>query len=157
MTKKEIDFMADNSINIEKIMEEIRADIKAKGYTDDLLNFDDVSDIPSQTININMSGISSDAAYIHDHWNIDINIPLDNKSIIKRLIKRIIRKFSLFVVFPIVGRQSRFNASVSKIVTDIIPKMETCAKLVEEMKAEQTLLKNKLEQMSLILDSSKDK
>ena len=32
----------ENNINVEEIMKQIKADINAKGYTNDLLSFDDV-------------------------------------------------------------------------------------------------------------------
>jgi hypothetical protein len=119
--------MKGNSVNIEEIMDEIRADIKKKGYTDDVLNFDD-----------------ADIAYIRDQWHIQINTGTDNNFILKRLIKKIIKKLSLFIVSPIIEHQSHFNLSVSKI-------------LIDDIKKEQELLKGKIENLTSLLTDIKNK
>jgi hypothetical protein len=152
---EEVNIMADSSINIEEIMEEIRADIKARGYTDDILSFDNVPDDSAKTADFNSSDFSADIAYIRDQWNVMIATTEINNSKLKRLIKRIIRKMSFFLLFPITTQQSQFNLSVSKILIDITARMETCMKVVGDMKTEQALLKDKIERLTASLGDRK--
>jgi hypothetical protein len=145
--------MAASSINIEEIMEEIRADIKARGYMDDISNFDNVPEDPARTAGPNLSGLSADIAYIRDQWNVMITIMENNNSKLKKLVKRIIRKMSFFLLFPITSHQSQFNFSVSKILIDITDRMETCMRVIEDMKTEQALLKDKIEHLTALLEN----
>ena len=83
-------------VNVEEIMEEIKDEIKEKGYTDDMLSF---SDIP--LANVDLAGQMKDAAFIA--WRRPVSQG------VKGIIKRIIRKCVGFVIAPVTEDQTRFN------------------------------------------------
>lgn len=104
-------------INIEKIMEEIRNEIKDKGYTNDMLSFNDVQ-VDSTDVNVNKFDkvVFNEELYtLNTLWNIQLYHNLGDakgiKSKIIVFIKRVIRKCVKFYIEPIINEQSTFNAT----------------------------------------------
>lgn len=105
-------------INIEDIMAAIRAEIKEKGYTSDMLSF---NDIVVDTIEINIEKFdkvkfNEELYAMNTLWNVQPDHPLNTaggfKSRITIFIKKIIRKMIRFYVEPITMDQDTFNATI---------------------------------------------
>lgn len=110
------------SINIEKIMEEIRQEIKEKGYTNDLLSFQDIVD--EQTENRTMEEYYD---ILNNIWNVKAYRLLSSEGCfgkLKTFIKKVIRKSIKFYIEPIVNDQNEFNANNVRLLNMIHSYME---------------------------------
>ncbi|MSS64499.1 hypothetical protein [Velocimicrobium porci] len=113
-------------INVQKIMEEIREEIKEKGYTEDMLSFheipvrtDQILDaIPAENKTIFTSTINQvrNASYIPWYR------PVPNG--IKGFIKKVIRKCVGFVVAPITDDQNIYNSLNITLVEQLCNRVE---------------------------------
>lgn len=108
-------------INIESVMDEIRAEIKEKGYTPDMLSFKEAVNASSASL-IDSDSFSNDLSeaviYINDCYIIPESVPVSG-NVFVRFIKKIIRKFLRFYVKPIVMSQNEFNALCVRAFNDI--------------------------------------
>lgn len=97
-------------IDIEKIMEEIRADIRAKGYVNDIPSFETslVAVNPSGNFSLNTAELNFEIGLMNQTWNVQAYRPVGKG--IKAFIKKVIRKLTKFYVEPIVKDQDDFNA-----------------------------------------------
>lgn len=120
-------------INVEKIMEEIRQEIKEKGYTEDMLSFYEIpvsSDVPvSNTEDGNtFSGALNQlrgASYIV--WK----RPLPDG--VKGLVKKIIRKCICFVVGPITDDQNVYNGLNITLIEQLCNTINEQKEKIEEL------------------------
>lgn len=101
-------------IDVEKIMEEIRAEIKEKGYTEEILKFDDVTLYEPIGDRDDLKNDFSTAiaqlrnvAFIPWHRPVPIGI--------KGLIKKVIRKCTGFIIAPITEDQTNYNQTVINV------------------------------------------
>lgn len=108
-------------INVEQIMEEIRAEIKAKGYKASDLNFEDEWDITSisKQKNETLNRLNDLLAQIESTKELHYYSEIKG-FFIKRFIKRFTRKMVKFLIFPIVEEQNRFNNNVYNYCKEII-------------------------------------
>lgn len=128
-------------IDVEKIMEEIRAEIKEKGYTNDLPDFVDVSCTisPSHKGLFDKAEYREDIQYLNEHWNVSAYRPLVGNGI-KVFIQKVIRKCTKFYVEPIVREQNGFNAKATTAFNIL-------NLYIEKMQEENELLKKRIEQL----------
>jgi hypothetical protein len=110
-------------IDIEKILADIKKEIKEKGYTNDILSFDisfnnDFASLFSGTDLFAPVDIRQDIETLHKHWEIVLYEPLKGNPLSIAL-KRCIRKATNFLLEPIVFEQRLFNASITRIITKI--------------------------------------
>lgn len=108
-------------IDVEKIMEEIRADIKAKGYTNDLLSFQDVvMDNTTENLKFNMDEMN----HCTHAANVSARVEYYHQIIphrgLKNLIKIFIRKSMRFLLQPLVEEQNRYNADSVRTINQLI-------------------------------------
>ena len=99
-------------VNIEQIMDGIRAEIKEKGYTSDMLSFKDVMSKNSSFENTLSDSELTDAIDTADSLCL---VPFDRPltgNPIAVLFKKIIRKLIRFYIRPIVELQNEFNAQI---------------------------------------------
>lgn len=97
-------------INVEKIMEEIRQEIKDKGMLEELLSFSDVS-FSGYTIPVlNLQQLQGDMQAANENYFVDPVRPLEGG--LKGKIKKIIRKCILFYIRPIVEDQNLYNINM---------------------------------------------
>lgn len=107
-------------INIEEIMNEIRADIAAKGYTRDTLSFDDVvlDDDCMKCNQFDKIEFSQELYVLNHNWEVKAYRQFENnRGIVGKLrnfFKKIIRKTVKFYIEPIVTDQNRYNASTTR-------------------------------------------
>lgn len=112
----------EETLNIEDIMAEIRQEIKDKGFTSDMLSFEDISYPKVDTLNLNISmqsdEISNSLVYMNTHYQIQ-----PYKSIygnpVKTFIKKVLRKSIKFYIEPIVLEQNEFNAHTIRVLNSI--------------------------------------
>lgn len=102
-----------NNINIEDIMNEIRAEIKEKGYTADMLSFSEVT-APSVVTGGDINGFNSAeyqgvVAYLGANSALPLSMPLHGNPIIV-FIKKIIRKLTRVTIRPVAQHQTEYNA-----------------------------------------------
>lgn len=114
--------MENRTINIEKIMQDIRQEIKDKGLTSDMLSFEDV---PYQKPGDAVSGCTMDSeeirnamVYLNGHYNIQPYKPLGGNALFV-FVKKVIRKLTKFYVEPIVFDQNDFNANVVRVLNAV--------------------------------------
>ena len=99
-------------VNIEKIMDGIRAEIKEKGYTSDMLSFKDVT---RKSTSRGGSIDNLDLAVTLNTADSLAIVPLERPitgNPIAVFIKKLIRKFIRFYIRPIVEQQNEFNAQI---------------------------------------------
>ena len=113
-----------HKINVEQIMKEIREDIKQKGYTGDLLSFEDVNEgagiINADNAVFSFEGLVSElqaanAGYVVKYYR----NPGNNG--IKSFMKKAIRKMLCFLINPMAEEQTNFNACVVRSLNQIVP------------------------------------
>lgn len=132
-------------INIEEIMEEIRKEIKEKGYTNDLLSFEDV-------VESNSGNKTLEEYYdiLNATWNIPAYRMLSGgKGPIGRLkvfVKKVLRKIMKFYVEPIASEQTEFNANNVRLLNLINSYMELNDRRIEMLESELEQMKQKLRQ-----------
>lgn len=112
------------SIDVEKIMEEIRANISARGETEEVLSFDE-SFADAEYDNEIVGSVDYNEKELHHFLvsaNQEHNIPFYQmipKGGFKSFIKRSIRKMIAFVVLPLRDAQNRYNANVVQVLTQM--------------------------------------
>ncbi|MBR2474576.1 MAG: hypothetical protein IKB51_06065 [Clostridia bacterium] len=98
-------------INIEKIMDDIRAEIKEKGYTADMLSFNEVSSSvhASESGQFSVEEYNGVVSYLKTAHVVPVSKPITGNPIIV-FIKKLIRKFTRVTIRPVVEHQSEYNA-----------------------------------------------
>lgn len=107
------------SVNIEKIMQEIRDEIKEKGYTYDMLSFNEVDAplcIDNKTASI--EGTEKSLVYMDNASSVLAYRPLAGSKL-AILVKKVIRKLTKFYVEPIVESQNEFNKATVESVSSV--------------------------------------
>lgn len=102
-------------INIEEIMKEIRNNIQKRGYSDEILNFDEVdikiSDDAAEEFRIELFRDYLQQANIG--CEVSYYTPIAKRGL-KNFVKRAIRKLLAFLMFPMLQQQNAFNVSVTR-------------------------------------------
>ena len=112
------------SVDVEKIMEEIRANIIARGETAEVLSFDE-SFADVEYDNEIVGSVEYNEKELHHFLvsaNQEHNIPFYQmipKGGFRSFIKRAIRKLIAFVVLPLRDAQNRYNANVVQVLTQL--------------------------------------
>lgn len=98
-------------INIEKIMEDIRTEIKEKGYTSDMLSFSEVASSVhvSESGSFNVEEYNGVVSYLQSAHAVPVSKPITGNPIIV-FIKKLIRKLTRVTIRPVVEHQSEYNA-----------------------------------------------
>ncbi len=113
--------MADNQINTEEIMEQIRQNIKDRGYQDLDLSFDDVSANDQDKYErpeYNHIELANEIHRAGSSRGIEYYKPLDGSGP-KLFLKKIIRKFCKPAVAPLVDSQNLFNDATTRALSQI--------------------------------------
>lgn len=101
-------------INVEEIMEEIRRDIREKGYREENFDFTKVvseGNLVESEKHFQMDELQIQLNNMVSFCNNPIYFPLQGNPI-KVFIQRVIRRGVLFVIFSAFQFQNRFNASI---------------------------------------------
>ena len=126
-------------INVESIMKEIKKEIEVKGYTNDLLSFDDVVvDVGAMNVNkFDKIKFNED----NHEWEVNPYRPLQGNKVTV-FFKKVIRKLVYFFVEPIVMAQDGFNASIVRMMNQMNCYIEEKDKEIAELKKEIEQLKS---------------
>lgn len=120
-------------INIEEIMKQIREDISEKGYTNDILSFNDTlsfsdnSDSQFDKVVLNREVLTANQI-----WNVQAYRNLQCSGV-KAFAKKAIRKNIKFYVEPIVNDQNNFNATVVRSLNSISTFIDSNNATIERM------------------------
>ena len=107
-------------INVEEIMEEIRKDILEKGYTNDMLSFEDVK-VQESTIDgvrFQMQEMERELSAVNSNYELHFYREYEG-NFIKKLIKKVIRKIIKPIIFPICEEQIRYNVAVTRVLNQM--------------------------------------
>lgn len=112
-----------DKINVEEIMSEIRKEIKDKGYTPEMLSFQDVnaSYIGEHTFDMETytsAVANTNANTIIKWWDMNLG------NGIKGVVKKIIRKMVFFVLVKIVDAQNYYNEQNATAMTQVLGYIE---------------------------------
>lgn len=111
-----------SEINIEKIMEEIRQDIKNKGFVEIAPRFEDIplsySDMGMESEEFDRTEFQKSLDYINLNWDVPYYFNIGSKKITV-FIKRVIRKLVKFLVWPINQKQNEMNANFVRSINQI--------------------------------------
>lgn len=124
-----------NNINIEEIMENIRADIRAKGYPD-YEEQNTVSRVSGAPFNKDefLSELEIANKYCQVASYRDIRSTRKGLGGLITFVKKICRRGSAFYVEPIVDDQNRFNEAVLRMLMQAANKIEEDEKTIAELK-----------------------
>lgn len=104
-------------INIEKIMDEIRAEIKEKGYTSDMLSFNEVACVSISSDNkFNVGEYNNVVNYLGSANVVPVSMPIKGNPIMV-FIKKLIRKLTRVTIRPITQHQTEYNAYTARAFT----------------------------------------
>lgn len=147
-------------INIEKIMEEIRSEINARGEKEDMLSFDE---IPYETFSVNtydtfsMKSFEENINLSNQRFLVNAYRPLSGNSV-SIFIKKIIRKLTKFYIEPIVEEQNNFNVSILRAVNSVfsyVKEQRSNDETIKELKDNLKLMEIKLNFIQKELDKLK--
>lgn len=135
------------SLNIEDIMSEIRADIKEKGLSGDMLSFADIpcdANPRNPAAQYDSDQLRKNISYVSDYFALSTDNDLEG-GVLSKLIKKIVRKLTRFYVEPVADEQSAINANTAQALQQlelyIMNSQEqstvTLAKRIEDLELQQ--------------------
>lgn len=137
----------EKEINVEEIMEEIRKNIKERGYDKEPLSFEEVQTSQPALqgdVGYNADDFLHELEYLNHNWNNNFQTPVASRNAIATFIKRVIRKCTRFIIFPIVNFQNAYNVSNVR-----------CLNQIKEYMAEMDRYKQRIEQLEKELEELK--
>lgn len=152
--EKETAYMADNTINVEEIMAQIRENIKASGADKIPLSFTDGAGAGAMNPQAatGAASVGSDGSRLGDavsylSYNYEVQpYQLLTGNPVKVFIKKCFRKVGSFFFLPIVGQQNTLNFHffiVSEAVKEERREIDELKRAVEALEADVAALKNK--------------
>lgn len=145
-----------SELNVEKIMEEIREEIRGKGYTNDILSFSDIM-VDEKGVDVEKFErvrFNEELINLNMLWNVNPVRPIEKKPGIKGklicLYRKIVRRCIRTYISPIVWEQDTFNATTVRVLNMVNLYMEENARLSEEvnrLKGEHEMLEKRVNQL----------
>lgn len=133
-----------DQIDVKKIMEELRAEIKEKGYKAEDLSFQDVaSSGHTQECEFDINQLSCGISEAISCQRVDLYCPVTGNAV-KRLIKKIIRKVIGVVLVPVTLEQERYNTIMAGNMEQIYAYIYEQENTIEELKLKVSRLEKKL-------------
>lgn len=135
-----------NMIDVEKIMQEIREDIKAKGYTNDMLSFQEVQ----MQSDIDTKFDKNVYKHILHNLNSRNSIPWYREipqGGIVRFVKKVVRKLCTFIIAPMSDEQNFYNGEVAKQFNQIAGYIQQTDEQLEAYKKNIQLLEQKISKL----------
>ena len=126
------------AVDIEKIMEEIRREIKEKGYKEEDLHFKDIALDAEEPSNMRYSREDAERQldYLSFHSDNPVFFPLSGNPV-KTFVQRVIRRIFLFVIYPAFQFQNKHNATVTRFLKQSMNYMNENEALQEQLKKQQ--------------------
>ena len=132
-----------NSVDVEKIMAEIRADIKERGLTSDLPDFNGKKAKPvSHTEDFDIVEFESRLSALENEYNVD---PFPVITGGKKGLKRVIRHMISFQTAPGVSQQNVVNMDITEMFELIGAYIKETDERIAGLEKEIASLKEKLE------------
>jgi len=144
-------------INIEKIMEEIRSEIKEKGYDASVLSFDDLKyDLKTDDEKFDCDFFLEHINFINHNYQVETERPLTGNTIFV-FIKRVIRKLTRFYIRPAVDSQNQFNVCIVRTLNcvkdyiqeneDLKNRYSEASQIIEALELRQRHMENEIEEL----------
>lgn len=135
----------DNQIDVQKIMEQIREEIKEKGYKESDLSFSDIEIKEKCEI---LTNRFDENEYINclnqaNSYASSVFYSINVGNGLKGLIKRVIRRLISPIMVPVCERQEIYNASSVRTLNQMNLYMTELEKRVIDLEKEVDKLKNK--------------
>jgi len=119
--------MEENTINVDKIMEEIRAEIKEKGYKESDLQFKGKNGAYSETVELDEIKFDEDrfrkkVLLLNVRKNVSPNKTLyasNKKQKFSVFVKKVLRKSLKFYIEPIVSEQNEYNETNAELMMQV--------------------------------------
>lgn len=140
------------TVDVEKIMEEIRQDIAKKGYREEDLHFKDIAlstEEPS-SMRYCREDAEKQLDYLSFHSNNPVFFPLSGNPV-KTFVQRVVRRIFLFVIYPAFQFQNKFNATATRFLKQSMNYMNENEALKEQMKRQQ----EQIERLSMEVENLK--
>ena len=137
---------ADETIDIESIMDEIRAEIKRKGYKEKEVRFEDINISYADDLNVD-DLYKTQLLLLNIQKSVNTNKPLYADSRAGKLeifFKKAFRKCARFYVEPLVSGQNEYNETNAMLLCQLYAAL----KRVEELETKVDRLENMVEQLS---------
>lgn len=109
------------SLNIEDIMSDIRADIKEKGLSGDMLSFADIpcdANPRNPARQYDSDQLRKNISYVSDYFALSTENEIEGGAF-SRFIKKVVRKLTRFYVEPIADEQSAINANTAQALQQL--------------------------------------
>ncbi|MCC8136456.1 MAG: hypothetical protein LIO76_00030 [Clostridiales bacterium] len=135
-----------SEINIENIMDEIREEIRQKGYTDDMLSFDEIENLEQngdQYLEVEYQDILKK---MNENYNIAWYRKLEGNPF-SRLLKKVVRKLTSFLGVPVVTEQVGFNALVTREFNQLSGYIQSQKDELDKCRQEIAPLMDKVEEL----------
>lgn len=143
-------------INVEEIMQEIRKDIKEKGYTADMLSFQDVEYVQDGMYEYDQTEFKRIVSELENKKRVPWYWDLEQNGII-RIFKRFIRKSVTFLIAPITDKQNEFNCVAVDGFEQLAGYTESQKEEIEKNRKNVILLEEKIEKMQREIELLKNK
>lgn len=149
-------------VNVESIMEEIRAKIKEEGLDASKLSFEDIfmqsEELGTDIGDYRKEELISSCTYMNNHYEVSVWHPINSvQPVLGSFItfgKKVMRKLTRFFIQPIVEDQDHFNMhatrSMNQVRNYLIQKdklLEESDKLIDEMLVKQAELNDRLSKL----------
>ena len=130
--------MEQEQINIEDIMQEIRAEIRAKGYEDNEIPFSDIACLVGGTeVPFDLKDYLDDISMMDESRTVlayrDISSTRKGVGKLITFVKKVIRKMVCFYVEPLVDDQNRFNELTTRVVAQTVRRYNDDDARIEEL------------------------
>lgn len=139
------------NIDVEKIMEEIRENIKKRGYTPDMLSFNDVkTQMPENSGGVTTFNVHELRTQVQDtnlHCSLQYYAMIPSGGI-KSFIKRSVRKLLRFLILPIVDEQNIFNGCAVRSLNQLEAYVQEQEEIHDQDTKTMELLEEKLESLT---------
>lgn len=133
-------------INVENIMQEIREDIKRKGYTSDMLSFQEVAIPINEGYPYDYEELKKLVCQMDQQCYVAWARELPGNPIVI-FIKKVIRILVAFLIAPISDEQNAFNGSATRVVHQLMGYIHEQNCTIIKMESEITVLKEKVAQL----------
>ena len=127
-------------INVEEIMDEIRREIKEKGYVNDDISLDDIPVSPSVGGIVHSNTLRERILNLRLSYNVAAIRPLKSNRVFGPIIifvKKVIRKLIKFNIEPVVADQNEHNRMVLCCLQDMFVDIETMKQKIIDLENEK--------------------
>ncbi|MCD7716301.1 MAG: hypothetical protein LUI39_07605 [Lachnospiraceae bacterium] len=133
-----------SEIDIEKIMDEIREDIRRKGYADDTPSFEEIENPEQAGYQYSEAEYQAILQEVNANYNIVWYRELEG-GFPARFLKKVIRKLTSFLGVPAVVDQSNYNALVTREFNQLSGYIQAQKDELDRCHQEIALLTDKVE------------